>query len=447
MQVHKTLAVAAIAIAAASLHADDRFERTFSRTLTFRGGRVTVDHKFGSLKLRAVPGSEVSVRGTIRASDADYGRQIQIVVAEVAGGIEVRTNYPERHMRIFNGSSSQSVELEVTVPENAPVTLHNRFGSIDVTGVKVASEIVGGQASVAVRNTRGAQRIENSFGSVEVDDAEGDVTITNANGSVRASHVRGSLNVSDRFGSIVASDVGGDAQVHGGNGSIEVTSVRGKAIVRNSFGSSRMRDVGRDLTFTGNNSRVEATNIGGAATITTTFDSVIVGEVTGPVRISDSNGNVTVTDAKSDVTIDNRFGSVRAERVRGSADVDNGNASVTLTDIGGSVRVHNTFASVFVKNAGGAITVSNQNGAVSVSGLRIPCHPITLDTSFSSIRLALPAGAGYDVTARTSFGHITTDIPITTTNVGEDILNGRIGNGGCKLDLRTTNGGITIGRE
>ena len=55
--------------------------------------------------------------------------------------------------------------------------------------------------------------------------------------------------------------------------------------------------------------------------------------------------------------------------------------------------------------------------------------------------------AGYDVNARTSFGHITTEIPITTTNAGEDILNGRIGNGGCKLELKTSNGGITIGRE
>src|SRR5439155_19479110 len=101
----------------------------------------------------------------------------------------------------------------------------------------------------------------------------------------------------------------------------------------------------------------------------------------------------------------------------------------------------------FVKGAGGSIDVQNPNGATSVSGLCAPCHPVILNTTFSSIKVTLPSAAGYDVSARTSFGHITTDIPITTTTVGENLLNGRIGNGGCKLELKTANGGITIGRE
>ena len=445
MRTLKLLALAAILFAAPALHATDRYERTVSRTVTFHAGRVTVDHEFGAIRIHATSGTEVNVRATIRTSDADFGKEINVTVTEGAGGVEIRTSYPERHIHF--GDFSYTVELDVTVPENASVTLHNRFGSIDATGLK-ASEITGGQGSVVVRSARGPQRIESSFGSIDVEDVQGDVTIVNANGSVRAANVRGSLSLSDRFGSISVNDVGGDADVHGSNGSLELTLVHGKATVRNSFGTSRIADIGHDLTFTGNNSRVDASTVGGGANITTTFDGVTASNVAGPLRISNSNGSVTVTDAKSDLSVDTRFASVRAERIHGSANVDDANGSVSLTDVGGDVKVRTSFASAFVRNAGGAIDVRSQNGTVSVAGVRAgACHPITLNTTFSPIRLTLPGNSNYDVSARTSFGRISTDIPITTNSAGGDMLNGRIGNGGCRLELTNANGAISIGRE
>jgi hypothetical protein len=56
----------------------------------------------------------------------------------------------------------------------------------------------------------------------------------------------------------------------------------------------------------------------------------------------------------------------------------------------------------------------------------------------------MPYNANYVVNARTSFGHISTELPITTNHAGENMLTGQIGYGGCKLDLKTSNAGITI---
>jgi DUF4097 and DUF4098 domain-containing protein YvlB len=143
-----------------------------------------------------------------------------------------------------------------------------------------------------------------------------------------------------------------------------------------------------------------------------------------------------------------QFGSVQAERIRGGAQVNGNNGSVTLNDIGANVRVKNSFAGVFVTNVAGSITVSNSNGAVSVGGLRgNVCHPLSLSTNFSSIKVALPQGAGYDVSARTSFGRIHTDFPITTTTISDQNLSGTIGRGGCKMELVNSNGNITITAE
>jgi hypothetical protein len=57
----------------------------------------------------------------------------------------------------------------------------------------------------------------------------------------------------------------------------------------------------------------------------------------------------------------------------------------------------------------------------------------------------LPEGAGYDLTARTSFGRIANELPITVTGqTGGDSLNGKIGKGGCTLSLINSNGNIEI---
>ena len=108
-----------------------------------------------------------------------------------------------------------------------------------------------------------------------------------------------------------------------------------------------------------------------------------------------------------------------------------------------------SFAGVTLETIGGKIGVDNQNGAISVVASRPAsgCRDIVLKTSFSPIRVRIPEGLGYTVTARTSFGRISTDLPLTSTGtVGGDSLSGTIGSGGCLLQLTDANGSIEIGK-
>src|SRR5207245_11326183 len=98
-----------------------------------------------------------------------------------------------------------------------------------------------------------------------------------------------------------------------------------------------------------------------------------------------------------------------------------------------------------LESIGGRITVHNQNGAISVTAMRPPsgCRDISLKTSFSSIRVRVPDGLGYNLTARTSFGRISSELPITSTgSIGGDSLSGTIVSGGCQLQLTDSNGRI-----
>jgi len=141
------------------------------------------------------------------------------------------------------------------------------------------------------------------------------------------------------------------------------------------------------------------------------------------------------------------FGSVSVQRVNGHLTIENSNDSVTASSITGDATAKTSFGSVTLNDIAGSISVDNQNGTVSVSTARVsaPCRNITIKTSFAPIQVRIPEGTGFNLIARTSFGHINSELPVTTSGqIGGDSLNGKIGNGGCTLSLTNSNGAIEL---
>jgi DUF4097 and DUF4098 domain-containing protein YvlB len=129
--------------------------------------------------------------------------------------------------------------------------------------------------------------------------------------------------------------------------------------------------------------------------------------------------------------------------------VENSNGSVTARNVKGDAGVKTSFAGVTLESISGRINVDNQNGAISVTAMRpiSGCRDISLKTSFSSIRVRIPEGLGYNLAARTSFGRISSELPVTSTgSIGGDALNGTIGSGGCQLQVTDSNGSIEIAK-
>jgi hypothetical protein len=61
------------------------------------------------------------------------------------------------------------------------------------------------------------------------------------------------------------------------------------------------------------------------------------------------------------------------------------------------------------------------------------------------VRVRVPDNASYAVAAKTSFGKIHSDFPMTISgDVSADSLNGNIGGGGCPMRLTNNNGSIEI---
>jgi DUF4097 and DUF4098 domain-containing protein YvlB len=223
----------------------------------------------------------------------------------------------------------------------------------------------------------------------------------------------------------------------------------GSVTIRDSFGNIELEAISGPLDAETSNGRITVRDARGSVTLKSSFGAIEATNIPRGIRAVTGNGAISLTDIGGDAFAKTSFGSVMADRINGNLTVENSNGPVTARNVKGDAGVNTSFAGVTLESIGGRMAVDNQNGAISVTATRPAsgCRDISLKTSFSSIRVHIPNGLGYNLTARTSFGHISSDLPVTSTgSIGGDTLNGTIGPGGCQLQLTDSNGSIEIAK-
>ena len=429
----------------------EEYKRDFQKAVALPGGRsLRVDHSMGSVNVRTQSKNEVAVQAAIRCSAETAARahnfcdQIQIRVEESGSGVVIRTEYPRSG--IWPRNMSYSTNLEIQMPETAPLELRNRFGNVSVQKLRAAATINNGNGNVVLTQGSGRQRVENSFGNVEVITNDGDATVVNGNGWVRVSDVTGNAEITNRFGDVRVSNVGKTLTVHGGNSKVEVEHVGGVAMVTTSFGDVRVWDAKSDVTVHNQNGKVEANSVAGMADLQTSFAAVKFTGIGKTVRVLAQNSAVTGDTVGETANIQTSFANVDLRGVKGGARVTGGNAGIRMAGIGGEVYAKTSFAGIAVEDASGPVTVENANGSVTVaSKAGQACKPIAIQTSFAPIRVAVPAGLGYTVSGKTSFGRIHSEQEMTVSGaISADSINGKIAGGGCEMRLTNQNGNIDI---
>jgi DUF4097 and DUF4098 domain-containing protein YvlB len=475
----------------ASNNPEDQVQKSFEKTVALTGTQgLSLDNRFGSVHVSGGSGHDVKITATInvqaksKEEAQEFADKIQIDVQQSGDGVHVRTVYPDDHsnyvLRLQWKKASYSVDYNVTVPVDAPLWLRNDFGNVETSGVHGWARIENGHGSIEVKDA-GQTKIANAFGRIELNNANGNATIVNNNGSVEVTNVKGTLDIKNRFGSITATQIGGTTTISGGNGSVELTNVSGSATLTNTFGSVNARTINGSLNLHNSNAKVEVSDVTGNAELVTTFGELDVERVGGTLGVEDNNGqvnareihgatniktsfgrivaanlykganlvtgngNIEATDVGGDLYAKTSFGSLDLRNVKGNLTVQNSNGAVTAANVSGDAGVETSFGGVTLNGVGGRLRVNNQNGAIDVTASSDSCKDISLKTSFSHIVVRVPSNGGYRVSARTSFGKISSDLPITSTGtIGSDALNGTIGSGACLLELANSNGSIEI---
>jgi hypothetical protein len=431
--------------------AREEVRRDFQKTVTLATGKgFRIESSLGSIRIRTQQQSQADIRAVIKCS-ADTAAeaksicdQIQISVQESASGVSVLTEYPR-----FQGGGRRNigygVDYEIAVPETTALDVRNRFGNVAVYDVRAASSINNSNGDVQISGGRGRQQIENSFGKVEVRANSGDVGVKTGNGDVLVSDTTGNVDVTDRFGKITVTRATGNVMINSNNGTIDLATVGGVASIVNTFGAVTVSGATGDVTVNNQNGGVRVTDVRGSADLRTTFDRISFTGIAKRVEVRASNTNVVGETVGENASVETTFGNVDLRAVKGSATITANNTTVTLRDISGEVRARTTFNGVTVSNAGGPVTVENQNGSVTVDSRVTRCQPMSLSTSFGPIRVTVPSGVGYNLSAKTTFGRINSEAELAVTGiVSADTLNGTIAGGGCALRLIGQNGNIDI---
>jgi len=398
-----------------------------------------VKNSFGSVNATGVRSKSEfdNNHGSLNVRDTGAAR-----LSNSFGSIELSGAAGEASVTDNNGS------VQVSQVKGA-LELRNRFGSITVREIGGAANITGGNGAVNLTDAASAN-ITTSFGSVEARNIRGDLIVHDNNGNVDVSAIGGTADITDSFGNVTFSDVKGRVNCTTSNGRVYGSSLSGSAVtIRDSFGNLELSNIAGAVNAETSNGKITLRSAHGTVELRSSFGAIEASDIPKGIRAVTGNGSITLTDIGGDTFAKTSFGSVSADRINGNLIVENTNGSVTARNVKGEAQVTTSFAGVTLESVGGKITVNNQNGGISVTAARPAsgCRDIALKTSFSSIGVRIPEGLGYNVTARTSFGRISTDLPITATGgIGPESLNGTIGSGGCQLQLTNANGSIEINK-
>jgi DUF4097 and DUF4098 domain-containing protein YvlB len=127
------------------------------------------------------------------------------------------------------------------------------------------------------------------------------------------------------------------------------------------------------------------------------------------------------------------------------------NGDLEVTGASGDVRAMTINGRVDAESSDGTVEAKTVNGNIHVRMARMPSRGVSYETVTGSVTVELPAGLDADLNAQTVTGGITSDFPISVGGSGSrrdgfssHRLNGTIGRGGPRLELKTVTGPIHL---
>lgn len=165
----------------------------------------------------------------------------------------------------------------------------------------------------------------------------------------------------------------------------------------------------------------------------------------------------------TDVRVRTVSGDLFVAGIRSSSVLSTVSGRITATALDGEIGLRSVSGDVDVQGVGGVIRANAVSGDVTISGgspdevtARSVSGEVTLDfddvpdvdctTVSGDVAVRLPASAGVDLDAVTVSGRLESGFP-DALDAGKRRLRGRIGDGGRRLNARTTSGDVIVLRR
>jgi hypothetical protein len=259
--------------------------------------RVTVRDGRGDISVRASDTPEIRVAGKVNvkgwseSAAKKAGERVSAEIVQNGDGFEVRPT------GVGGGNARISVDMDITVPKKALLTVHSEKGDVSVSDMGSQVSIDNGNGDIEVRGTTGDVNLDMRRGDAKISDTKGDVKISGRGGSVEVVNASGSFTINGEFVGPIRAD--------------KVTKgVR--------FVSHRT-----DLTLTQLSGHMEATS--GNLEVVDAPGNLIMKSRDEDITIENAGGKVNIDDRNGNVQL--RFSSPPKEDVQ----ITNASAAITLT--------------------------------------------------------------------------------------------------------------------
>jgi hypothetical protein len=190
---------------------------------------------------------------------------------------------------------------------------------------------------------------------------------------------------------------------------------------------------------------ISLADIGGTVEAKTSGGSIKTGRLSGESALHTSGGSITVASATAHVDAHTSGGSITIGDTTGAIEAKTSGGSIHLGRVGGKVLARTSGGGIRVDDVTGSIDASTSGGSITATLSGQPEGDSRLSTSGGGVTVAIRSGINVELDAHASGGGVTTDVPVTVQGTqDDDTVRGRIGNGGPKLVLRSSGGGIRV---
>jgi Putative adhesin len=183
--------------------------------------------------------------------------------------------------------------------------------------------------------------------------------------------------------------------------------------------------------------------------ISSTNGSIHTIGIEGSARLKTSNGGVHAENLKGSLDVQTSNGGIDVEGLDGGAALHTTNGHVRAEDVRGAIEADTSNGGIHIRldkgEPGRSIRLETSNGPIDLSVTALQQNEIRASTSNGGITIHLPEKVDANITASTNNSSITTDFEVMAQgNISKNHLEGRIGAGGPRIDLSTSNGSIKL---
>jgi DUF4097 and DUF4098 domain-containing protein YvlB len=254
--------------------------------------RISIRTGRGDITVRASDEAEIrvsgkaTVHGWSESAARRLGEHISVEIVQNGDGYEVRP--------AGRADSRVAVDMDVTVPNKAAVTVKSEKGDINISDLATPVSVNSGSGDLEIRNTAGDVSIDMRSGDAKISDTKGDVRISGHGQSIEAVNASGGLTVNGEFvGPIRAEKI-----------------AKGVRFVSHRTDLTLTQLAGHMETGPGN---LEVVDAAGNLNVRSRDEEMHIENVAGKLRIDNRNGNIDVhfsSPPKDDIEINNASASI-----------------------------------------------------------------------------------------------------------------------------------------